>query len=407
MKFSEDLVWRGLVGQTTIDDLSALDKPGKSFYIGADPSADSMTIGNLAALILCMRFIKAGHKATILAGGATGMAGGDPDGKDETRAKIDIETINNRVDKFKAQFKQIFGDLPITIVNNYDWFKDIKYIDFLRDVGWHFSMSQLLDRDFVKKRIGEGGKGLNYAEFSYSLIQGYDFLHLYRTKNVTLQLCGVDQFGNSVSGMQMVRKLENQRVDVFGMPLVINKSTGKKFGKSEAGAVWLDKEKTSVYQFYQFWFNVDDLGLEDYLKIYTFLGKDEITDIMKRHQANPQERFGQKRLAQEVTALVHGKNALHSVEAVSDVLFGGAKIDTLDNNDIQLLTKEIPAIKLQNDLTVIDCLVDSGVASSRGEARRLIEQNAITLNGDKINADTAIKANTLLKKGKNQFIIIS
>lgn len=407
MKFSEDLVWRGLVGQTTIDDLSALDKPSKSFYIGADPSADSMTIGNLAALILCMRFIKAGHKATILAGGATGMAGGDPDGKDETRAKIDIETINNRVDKFKAQFKQIFGDLPITIVNNYDWFKDIKYIDFLRDVGWHFSMSQLLDRDFVKKRIGEGGKGLNYAEFSYSLIQGYDFLHLYRTKNVTLQLCGVDQFGNSVSGMQMVRKLENQRVDVFGMPLVINKSTGKKFGKSEAGAVWLDKEKTSVYQFYQFWFNVDDLGLEDYLKIYTFLGKDEITDIMKRHQANPQERFGQKRLAQEVTALVHGKNALHSVEAVSDVLFGGAKIDTLDNNDIQLLTKEIPAIKLQNDLTVIDCLVDSGVASSRGEARRLIEQNAITLNGDKINADTAIKANTLLKKGKNQFIIIS
>lgn len=407
MKFSEDLVWRGLVGQTTIDDLSTLDKPGKSFYIGADPSADSMTIGNLAALILCMRFIKAGHKATILAGGATGMAGGDPDGKDETRAKIDIETINNRVDKFKAQFKQIFGDLPITIVNNYDWFKDIKYIDFLRDVGWHFSMSQLLDRDFVKKRIGEGGKGLNYAEFSYSLIQGYDFFHLYRTKNVTLQLCGVDQFGNSVSGMQMVRKLENQRVDVFGMPLVINKSTGKKFGKSEAGAVWLDKEKTSVYQFYQFWFNVDDLGLEDYLKIYTFLGKDEITDIMKRHQADPQERFGQKRLAQEVTALVHGKNALHSVEAVSAVLFGGAKIDTLDDNDIQLLTKEIPAIKLQNDLTVIDCLVDSGVASSRGEARRLIEQNAITLNGDKINADTAIKAKTLLKKGKNQFIIIS
>lgn len=407
MKFSEDLVWRGLVGQTTIDDLSALDKPGKSFYIGADPSADSMTIGNLAALILCMRFIKAGHKATILAGGATGMAGGDPDGKDETRAKIDIETINNRVDKFKAQFKQIFGDLPITIVNNYDWFKDIKYIDFLRDVGWHFSMSQLLDRDFVKKRIGEGGKGLNYAEFSYSLIQGYDFLHLYRTKNVTLQLCGVDQFGNSVSGMQMVRKLENQRVDVFGMPLVINKSTGKKFGKSEAGAVWLDKEKTSVYQFYQFWFNVDDLGLEDYLKIYTFLGKDEITDIMKRHQADPQERFGQKRLAQEVTALVHGKNALHSVEAVSAVLFGGAKIDTLDDNDIQLLTKEIPAIKLQNDLTAIDCLVDSGVASSRGEARRLIEQNAITLNGDKINADTAIKTKALLKKGKNQFIIIS
>ena len=406
MKFSEELKWRGLVGLTTIENLSDLDKPGRTFYIGADPSADSMTIGNLAALILCMRFIKAGHKGIVLAGGATAMAGGDPDGKDETRAKIEIDTINDRVEKFKTQYRQIFRDLDITIVNNYDWFKEIKYIDFLRDIGWNFSMTQLLDRDFVKKRIGEGGKGINYAEFSYSLIQGYDFLHLYRQYGVTLQLCGVDQFGNSTSGMHLIGKVEGVRADVFGMPLVINKSTGKKFGKSEAGAVWLDTNKTSVYQFYQFWLNTDDAGVIDYLKIYTFLDKEEIDQIEARQRTNPGERLAQRRLAEEVTKIVHGEEALAKVQRVTETLFGGQSINDLSSDELELLAAEIPTVELSGELTVIDALVGSGVVPSRGEARRLIQGGAISVNGCKVDADESIKSVSLIKRGRNQFVLV-
>lgn len=405
MKFSEELKWRGLVGQTTIDDLTTLDTPGRVFYVGADPSADSMTIGNLATMITCLRFIRAGHKGIVLAGGATGMAGGDPDGKDETRAKIDIDVINDRVERFKRQYRQLFRSVDIAIVNNYDWFKDINYIDFLRNIGWHFSMTQLLDRDFVKKRIGEGGKGINYAEFSYSLIQGYDFLHLYRQYGVTLQLCGVDQFGNSTTGMRLIDKLEGTRADVFGMPLVINKSTGKKFGKSEEGAVWLDAAKTSVYQFYQFWLNVDDLGVVDYLKIYTFLSKEEIEDIAARHAENPGARLAQRRLAEEVTEFVHGREALEKVQRVTEVLFGSRTIDELSGEELSLLAAEIPTVKLSDGLTLIDALVTSGIASSKSEARRLIQGNAVSVNGVKATGDRAIDGLSLIKKGRNQFAL--
>ena len=405
MKFSEELKWRGLVGQTTIDDLTTLDTPGRVFYVGADPSADSMTIGNLATMITCLRFIRAGHKGIVLAGGATGMAGGDPDGKDETRAKIDIDVINDRVERFKRQYRQLFRSVDITIVDNYDWFKDINYIDFLRNIGWHFSMTQLLDRDFVKKRIGEGGKGINYAEFSYSLIQGYDFLHLYRQYGVTLQLCGVDQFGNSTTGMRLIDKLEGARADVFGMPLVINKSTGKKFGKSEEGAVWLDAAKTSVYQFYQFWLNVDDLGVVDYLKIYTFLSKEEIEGIAARHAENPGARLAQRRLAEEVTEFVHGREALEKVQRVTEVLFGSRTIDELSGEELSLLTAEIPTVKLGDGLTLIDALVTSGIASSKSEARRLIQGNAVSVNGVKATEDRAIDGLSLIKKGRNQFAL--
>lgn len=404
MKFSTELQWRGLVGQTTLDDLAVLDTPGKAFYLGADPSADSMTIGNLAALITCLRFIRAGHKGILLAGGATGMAGGDPDGKDETRAKIDLATINDRVERFKKQYRQIFREANITIVNNYDWFKTINYIDFLRDIGWHFSMTQLLDRDFVKKRIGAGGKGINYAEFSYSLIQGYDFLYLYRQYGVTLQLCGVDQFGNSTSGMRLINKLEGARADVFGMPLVINKSTGKKFGKSEAGAVWLDAAKTSIYQFYQFWLNVDDAGVVDYLKIYTFLDKPEIEAITERQAANPAERFAQRRLAEEVTSLVHGEAAMHNVQRVTAVLFGGQPVSELSAAELELLSAEIPTVSA--DGSVVDALVNSKVVASRSEARRLIQGRAIAVDGRKVEVDEPAKATSLIRKGKNQFILV-
>ena len=406
MKFSEELKWRGLVGRTTIDDLSCLDEPGRVFYFGADPSADSMTIGNLAAMITCVRFLRAGHKGIILAGGATGMAGGDPDGKDETRAKIDIDVINDRVERFKKQFQQVFRTADIKIVNNYDWFKDINYIDFLRNIGWHFSMTQLLDRDFVKKRIGEGGKGINYAEFSYSLIQGYDFLYLYRTYGVTLQLCGVDQFGNATTGMHLINKLEGAKADVFGMPLVINKSTGKKFGKSEEGAVWLDANKTSVYQFYQFWLNADDAGVEDYLKYYTFLNKDEVDDIMARQQQDPGERYAQRRLAEEVTAFVHGNEALKNVQEVTATLFGDKSVAELTDDEIELLAKEIPTVEYKTGLTVMDALTESGVVPSKSETRRLIQGQAISVNGAKIEQDASLNGLSLIKRGRNKFVLV-
>ena len=407
MKFSDELKWRGLVGQTTIDDLTTLDEPGRVFYIGADPSADSMTIGNLAAMITCVRFIRAGHRGIILAGGATGMAGGDPDGKDETRAKIDIDVINDRVERFKQQYQQLFRSVDVTIVNNYDWFKDINYIDFLRNVGWHFSMTQLLDRDFVKKRIGDGGKGINYAEFSYSLIQGYDFLHLYRQYGATLQLCGVDQFGNSTTGMHLISKLEGGRADVFGIPLVINRATGRKFGKSEAGAVWLDPAKTSVYQFYQFWLNVDDVGVIDYLKIYSFLSKEEIDDIEQRQLADPGQRIAQRRLAEEVTKFVHGEAALESVKHVTATLFGGLVASSLSESEINLLANEIPTVDFRTGLTVIDALVETGLAKSKSEARRLIDGGAVSVDDAKVTQLDALATKTsLIKRGRNQFALV-
>ncbi|MDR0957088.1 MAG: tyrosine--tRNA ligase [Candidatus Nomurabacteria bacterium] len=407
MKLSEELTWRGFVGQTTFDDLTVIDKAGLKFYLGVDPSADSMTIGNLAAMILVAHFMRAGHKGILLAGGATGRAGGDPDGKDETRAKKTDSEIDHNVASIQKQFSQVLSGEEFETVNNYDWFKDIPVIDFLEKIGWHFSMTQLLDRDFVQKRIGEGGKGLNFAEFSYSLIQGYDFLHLFRTRGVTLQLCGVDQFGNCVSGMQMIRKIENSRADVFGMPLVINKSTGKKFGKSEGGAVWLDPAKTSPFKFYQFWLNADDAGVIDYMKIYTFLSKEEIEKIAEDHAKNPSERLAQKTLAYEVTKMVHGEKTVASVERVTKVLFSGADFSELTDEDLANLANEIPTVKLDGDSkTITQILVESEIAKSNGEARRLIEQNAISMNGVKITSDQNISEKSLIKKGKNQFVLV-
>lgn len=405
MKLSEELKWRGLVGQTTVSDLSELDKPGRTFYFGADPSRDSMTIGNLAAMILCLRFIKAGWKGIILAGGATGMAGGDPDGKDETRSKMTLETIEHNVAGIRGQFARIFRDADVEIVNNYDWFKDINFVDFLRNIGWQFSMTQLLDREFVKNRIGEGGKGINYAEFSYMLMQGYDYLHLYRTKHAELELCAVDQFGNCACGMQLIRKLEGAQVNVFGMPLVINKSTGKKFGKSEAGAVWLEPKYTSVFKFYQFWLNVDDAGVIDYLKIYTFLDKDEIEQLEAEQQANPGARLAQHRLAEAVTELVHGKEAMESVKRVTDTLFSGANAADLSDADLAVLAQEITTVEL-GEQSLIDLLLAGNLAGSKSEARRLVEQNAISANGTKVGLDYHPIAPCLLRRGKNQFMLV-
>jgi len=403
MKLSEELEWRGFVGQNTFDNLTDLDNKTRKFYFGVDPSSDSMQVGNLAAMMLCKIFIAHGYEPTLLVGGGTGKIG-DPK-MDKERPIKPAEEIERNVKAIASQFKQIMGS-DIRLVNNNDWLGGMGFYKFMQEVGQYFSLTQLLDRDFVKARTGENGVGLSVAEFSYSLLQGYDFLHLFREYGVDLQLCGEDQFGNCISGVQLIRKRENARADVFGMPIVINKSTGKKFGKSEAGAIWLDPKKTSPYQFYQFWLNVDDAGVIDYMKIYTFLSREEITAIAENHFVNPAERTAQKTLAHEVTDLVHGREVTESVERVTRVLFGGADFHELTEEDLEALAQEIPTVELRDGLTIIDVLTEAKVANSNSEATRLIKQNAISVNGEKITADQTLTEKTLIKKGKNQFVLI-
>lgn len=403
MKLSEELRWRGFVQDTTISDLKYLDDNKLTFYHGFDASADSQTVGNLAAMMLDKLFIKHGHKAVLLAGGATSLIG-DPGGKDKERPLQDEKTVASNVAKAKDQIEQIFSGQDFKLVNNLDWFKDVKLLDFLRDTGKHFSMTPLVQRDYIAKRIGEGGAGITYTEFSYTLLQGYDFLKLYKEHGVTLQLAGSDQWGNSLSGVDLVRRVEGKEVHVITMPLIINKSTGVKFGKSEDGAIWLDGEKTSPYRFYQFWLNVDDQGVEDYLKIYTELDKAEIDKIMTEFSKDKSSRTAQKRLAEEVTKIVHGEQRAKSVKKVTEVLFGdNSNINQLDQDEINLLAKEIPEISFG---TLSDELVKKELVSSKGEFRRLLESGAISVNGQKIAEDIEIDKTSLVKKGKNTFILV-
>jgi tyrosyl-tRNA synthetase len=403
MKLSEELQWRGFVNQTTYKDLTELDQVPISFYFGVDPSADSMTIGNLAAAMMVRHFIDHGHKAVLLVGGATGMIG-DPDGKADERNLKTLEEIAKNKAGIAEQYRTVFADKEFTVVDNYDWFSKMNYLDFLREVGKNVPMSQMLGRDFVKARLGEDGSGISYAEFSYSLIQGYDFVHLYREHGVTLQVCGADQWGNSITGVDLLRRMEGVEAHVYSTPLVINKATGVKFGKSEGGAIWLDPKKTSVYKFYQFWLNVDDEGVIDYAKIYTLLSREELEALAADHAQNPGARKAQKALAREVTTLVHGKNRCESVERVTNVLFGGEAVTNLHDDDLDALSGEIPTVTVGK--TIVDTLVEAGVAGSNGEARRLIAGGAISVNGNKATDDVPLQELALVKKGKNSFILV-
>ncbi len=403
MKLSEELAWRGFVNQTTSKDLSMLDGEPISFYWGVDPSSDSMTIGNLAAAMMVRRFVDHGHKAYLLVGGATGMIG-DPDGKADERNLKTLDEIAKNKAGIAAQYSTVFSGKDFTVVDNYDWFKDINYIDFLRTIGKNVPLSQMLGRDFVQSRIGEEGSGISYAEFSYSLIQGYDFVHLNREFGVTLQVCGADQWGNSIAGVDLLRRLDGKEAHVYSTPLIVNKTTGVKFGKSEDGAVWLDANKTSVFKFYQFWLNTDDAGAVDYLKVFTLLSPDEINDIAARHSENLRERAAQKALAGAVTDLVHGVARRESVQRVTGALFGDATFSDLNDDDIEALAGEIYTVG--TGISVVDALVIAGLASSNGEARRLIESDGVSVNGTKISTDQTLDSRSLIKKGKNSFVLV-
>ncbi|HET9174517.1 MAG TPA: tyrosine--tRNA ligase [Candidatus Saccharimonadales bacterium] len=404
MTLSEELQWRGFVNQTTFSKLSALDSPGINFYFGVDPSADSMQIGNLAAAMMVKTFAKHGHNAFLLVGGATGLIG-DPDGKAQERNLQSKEQIEANKRAIAEQYKVIFGSLEFTLVDNYDWFEDMHFLDFLRDVGKHVPMRQMLARDFVQTRLGENGSGISYAEFSYVLIQAYDFLHLHIKNNVTLQLCGSDQWGNSIAGVDLIRRVTSNEAHVYSMPLIINKATGKKFGKTEDGAVWLDRHKTSPTKFYQFWVNVDDAGVEDYLKVYTELEKQEIEEILRKHHEKTSARFGQTCLAEQVTSLVHGTHEMEIAKSITRILVGDTPIGEASDNVIAAMRNEIPYLQTTSNCSLIDVLTQVGLATSKSEARRLLDNNAISINGSKTSEEKLTLGNfhnnrLLIRRGK-------
>lgn len=414
MTLSEELEWRGFVNQMTFNELADINEP-RTFYWGVDPSADSMTIGNLAPAMMIRHMIDHGHKAILLVGGATGMIG-DPDGKKQERDLKTLDEIAKNKAAIAEQYRNVFAGQEFEIVDNYDWFKDMNYLDFLRDIGKHASMTQMLDRDFVQNRIGEGGDGISYAEFSYSLVQGYDFLHLFRTKGASLQVAGADQWGNSISGVQLIRRIEGGEAHVFTAPLIVNKQTGVKFGKSEGGAIWLDPQKTTPYKFYQFWLNVDDETAQALIKIYTLLKQDEVESVIQKHIEHPAERSLQKTLAREVTRIVHGEDRLRQVEQITKILLGEDSSETLGSDDFEALEGEIPVVQrvptstagndTADSLMVSDALERGGLAASKGNARRLMEAGAVTIDGQKVLKDHMLQKRTLIKKGKNSFVLV-
>ncbi len=410
MNLSEELIYRGFNAKTTIKDPTELDtRASKKFYFGADPSADSLTIGNLAALMMCACFVRHGYEPYMLVGGATGQIG-DPKDNGERDLKP-LEEIEHNKACIKAQIERIINSENVTMVDNYDWFKDINYLTFLREVGKNFSMTQLLDRQFVQNRIGEGGSGISYAEFSYTLIQGYDFLHLYRKYGVSLQLCGADQYGNCTSGIHLIKRLEDADADVWSTPLVIDPVTGRKFGKSEGNAVWLASKDngsgnyTSIFDFYQFWMNQPDEAVENLLKIYTLLEKPEIDDIMARHQAQPELRIAQKALAKGATEVVHGKSAAEAIISLNDVLFSrDANFAELTADEIVEFADFLPVVKLGTNL--VDALVMTGLADSKKKAREFIAGGAISINGTKVQDEIDLNQIAIIKKGKNKFAVV-
>ena len=401
MKLSEELKWRGFWNQTTFTDEKIIDNTKFKLYLGTDPSADSLHVGHLAVYMMVRRFIEHGHEVVLLVGGGTGAIGDMRD--TEERELLALEEITKNTKALSTQVSKLFAGKNFELVNNYDWLKNIPLLPFLRDIGKKFNMVELTSREFFKARI-KNGSGLSYAEFSYTILQGYDFLHLNREKGVNLQIGGSDQWGNLLSGVELIRKCENREAFAMTAPLVINKSTGRKFGKSEGGAVWLDENKTSVYKFYQFWLNSDDDGAIDYLKLFTMLPKEQIEKIEDEHIKAPHLRLAQKTLAREVTDLIHGENRRKAVEKVTETLFGNNDINALSSTELKILASEISTSKIGCD--VISALTENNLVKSASEARRLIQSNAISINGQKIKENQQINKISLIKKGKNSFVLI-
>jgi tyrosyl-tRNA synthetase len=392
----QELTWRGLVHQVTNEHTIAawLSEKPRTIYAGFDPTADSLHVGHLVALMNLRRFQQFGHRPIALAGGATGTIG-DPSGKSEERKLITKEQVEYNIKGIERQIRRFLrfdhSETGALLVNNADWFSQFSYIDFLRDVGKHFPVNVMLAKDSVRLRLENTESGLSFTEFSYMLMQSYDFVHLFKTYNCEMQIGGSDQWGNITMGCDFGRRIgalqQSAQLQGLTSPL-LTKSDGKKMGKTESGTLWLDPNKTPPYQFYQYWINLDDADVDRTLKIFTDLTEPEIKTVLAEHSADPGKRIGQKRVADELTLLVHGSNGLAAAQKATDIFFGG-EISAL--NDAQLgsifadvPSKELPRSWLQEGLPLIDAVTESGLASSKGDARRTIQQGGAYINNRQI-----------------------
>ena len=407
MKFFEELKWRGLIKDVAGDDLEdKLNNESLTCYVGADPSADSLHIGQLPTFLMVERLKRAGHKVIVLVGGATGRVG-DPRGTKE-REKKEVSEVEYNFTKIQKQFKKLFGEDQL-VLNNYDWFKDYNYVDFLRDIGKYVNVAYMVNKDLVKRQMESG---ISYAEFSYMLMQGYDFKYIHEKYGATLQFGGSDQWGNLTTGIELIRKLDNEEVYAFSVPLIVD-STGKKLGKSEGNALWLDKEKTSSYQMYQYILNFEDVMIEEYLKKYTFLNKEEIDNIMKEQNEHPESRIAQKTLAKEIITFIHDKESYESAVKISEALFSG-DIKSLSEEELVDAMNGVDTYNVSGEKNIIDLLVDTGILSSKREAREFISNGSISLNGEKVNDESMLvnKESSLynkyivIRRGKKKYYLV-
>lgn len=411
MKLSEQLTARGFIHQFTGESLAeVLDNDKRIIYHGIEPSADSAHVGNMVIWLLLRHLADAGHTIIFLVGGGTGMIG-DPK-PDAERVLQDESVIDTNVKKIKAQAERLIGGdiASINFVNNKDWLAKEGLLTFLRDIGKHFTVNELIKKDAISKRLSSD-TGLSYTEFAYPLLQGYDYLVLNREYGCDVQVGGSDQWGNIVSGVDLIRRKEQKTVHAITAPLVVDKATGKKFGKSEGNAVWLDSAKTSPYAFYQFWLNTSDENVIDYLKIFTFLPLEQISELEIELKSSPGDRTAQKVLAAEVTNFVHGREITDGVIKVAHILFSGGDIKGLSGEEKNMLLANAPTLEVPAEATVLELLVSSGLASSNREARTFIESGAVTLSDVKIesvDAKVAFVSGDImpLRRGKKNFVIL-
>ena len=427
MNFVEELKWRGMLHDFMPGTEEQLKKEMTTAYVGIDPTANSLHIGHLVGVMMLKHFQAAGHKPLVLVGGATGMIG-DPSGKSQERNLLDEKTLRYNQDCLKNQLEKLLDfnagkENNAEMVNNYDWMKEYSFLEFIRDIGKHITVNYMMAKDSVKKRIGEESKtGMSFTEFSYQLVQGTDFYHLYKTKNCKLQMGGSDQWGNITTGTELIRRKEGGEAFALTCPL-ITKADGNKFGKTEEGNVWLDPDLTSPYKFYQFWLNVSDEDAEKYIKIFTMLSKEDIDSLVEKHRAEPHQRMLQQQLAKEVTVMVHSEEDYNTAVAASKILFGKATTEELKNLDEKTFLSvfegvpmfDIERSKINAGVNVLDLLaVETQVFPSKGDLRRLIKGGGVSMNKEKIeNDEISVTANRLLndkyiliQKGKKNYFLI-
>ena len=422
MNLIKELTWRGMIQDIMPGTEDQLNKGMTNGYIGFDPTADSLHIGSLVPIILLVHFQKAGHKPIALVGGATGMVG-DPSGKSEERNLLSEEVLSFNLEGIKKQLMRFLDFTPANpnaaeMVNNYDWFRDMSFLTFIRDIGKHISVNYMMAKDSVKKRL-EGESGMSFTEFTYQLVQGYDFYWLYKNKNCTLQMGGSDQWGNIVTGTELIRRKAGGEAFAFTCPL-IKKADGTKFGKTEQGNVWLDPNRTTPYQFYQFWLNASDADAASWIKIFTFLPKEEIDSILTQHQADPSKRTVQKRLAEEITVFVHGRNEYEKAVETTAKLFSSQNIpaEELSVDDLEgiegVMISEFKKERIDAGIDVVSFLADTGIFPSKGEARKTIQGGGISINRRKVES-VEMKVNStlllhqtylLVQKGKKNYYLV-